>query len=139
MLQLAQTILIVGATSLLVAALRLFLQALAGGMPAWSLGWLVPLAMLVGIGKARFVMRRRMRANVHRLAAATGRQWPWQIYPPQLLIFIGTMILSMIVFKRIFASDAMALGLLGGVDLAVAVALVVASWEYRRPLATPLS
>jgi hypothetical protein len=134
MLLLAQVILIVGAVSLLVAAWRLFLQALAGGMPTGHLGWLLPVAVLIGIGKARFVMQRRMQVNARRLAAAAGRQWPWQVYPPQILVFIAAMVLSMLVLKHVFATDAMALGLLGGVDLAVAVALLITSWEYRWSL-----
>ena len=133
MLILARWILIIGAVSLLSGGVSLFRRALEEGLPAWHLGWILPLAVLVGAGKARFVMRRRMRRNIERLAAASGRLWLWQIYPPQLLVFILSMSVLMIVLKKGAAGNAMALGLLGGVDLVVAVALVVASLEYRRP------
>lgn len=132
MLTLAHALLFVGALSLFYAAAKLFLRALDGGMPAWHLGWIVPVAALAGAAKARFVMRKRMRENVQRLTTATGSLWPWQIYPPQLLAFIATMVLMMFILRRVFAENAMALGGLGGVDVAVAVALIVASAEYRR-------
>ena len=87
--------------------------------------------MLGGFGKAHFVMRRRMRENARRLTTATGRMWPWQIYPPPLLGFIVSMMVLMFVLKRVFNGHALALGLLGGLDLGIAVALLVASREYR--------
>ena len=99
-------------------------------MPAWHLGWILPLAVLAGAAKARFVMRRRMRLNIERLAAAPGNLWPWQIYPAPLLVFILTMVVMMITMKKVFADNALALGMLGGVDFGVAVALLVASLEY---------
>ena len=58
--------------------------------------------------------------------------WPWQIYPPQLLAFIVTMVILMAVLKRVLADNGLGLGILGGVDLAVAVALGVASLEYLQ-------
>jgi hypothetical protein len=132
MLILAQWILIIGAVSLLSGGTRLFLRAQDLGMPAWHMGWIIPLAAVVGGAKARFVMRKRMQSNIRRLKAATGKLWPWQIYPPQLLAFILTMVILMFVLKKLFADSAMGLGSLGGVDIGVAVALVVASLEYRR-------
>ena len=113
MLRLAKGLLLVGALSLLFAAGRLYVRALAAGLAVWHLFWISPLAMLGGFGKARFVMRRRMRQNARRLAATTGRMWPWQIYPPPLLGFIVTMMVLMFVLKRVFAGHALALGLAG--------------------------
>lgn len=131
MLILARSILIIGAISLLSGGTRLFLKALNLGMPAWHLGWIIPLAVVVGAAKARFVMRRRLRLNIQRLKAITGKLWPWQIYPPQLLVFIIAMVILMAVLKRVLAGNAMGLGGLGGVDVGVAVALLTASLEYR--------
>ncbi|MBE0567472.1 MAG: hypothetical protein IH621_16070 [Krumholzibacteria bacterium] len=133
MLILAQVILIVGAASLVPAAYRLFGRALELGLPAWWLAVIVPLAAAAGWAKARFVMRKRMVRNVQRLRAATGRLWPWQIYPPQLLAFILTMVVLMRVMRRVWAESPAGMGLLGGIDVAVAVALVVAASVYRGP------
>ncbi|MFN2370948.1 MAG: hypothetical protein ABR506_07310 [Candidatus Krumholzibacteriia bacterium] len=131
MLLLAQALLIVGAVSLVPASYRLFARALELGLPAWWLALIVPVAGLAGWAKARFVMRKRMVRNVQRLRTATGRQWPWQIYPPQLLAFILTMVVLMRVLRGVWADSAAGLGVLGGIDVAVAVALVVASAVYR--------
>ena len=131
MLIMARWILIVGAVSLVSGGTRLIRRALEGDMSAGHLGWILPLAVLLGAGKARFVMRRRMRLNIERLTATTGKLWPWQIYPTPLLAFILTMVVLMIVLKKVFVGNAMALGMLGGVDFAVATALLVASLEYR--------
>ena len=135
----ARWILIIGAVSLLSGGTRLFRRALDGGLPAWHLAWILPVAVVLGAGKARMVMRRRMRINIARLEATTGKLWPWQIYPPQMLAFILTMVVLMAVMKRVLANNAMGLGALGGVDLAVAVALVVASLEYRKTAGGPKS
>ena len=97
----------------------------------WHLAWIAPVGIALGAVKARLVMRKRMRKNIERFSEATERMWPWHIYPPQLLAFIFTMIVLMNILKRVLTDHAMGLGLLGGVDLAVAVALVVASLEYR--------
>lgn len=137
MLRLAPILLVVGAISLFYATGRLFLRALDGGVPAWHLAWIAPLAVVLGGAKARFVMRKRMRQNVAFFLAATGKLWPWQIYPPQLLAFIGTMIVLMNVLRRVLADQPLGLAILGGVDLAVAVALIVASLEYWRPSEPP--
>ena len=133
MLILAQSILVIGAISLVPAAWRLFHRAIDAGMPSWHLYWIIPVALVLGGGKALFVMRKRMRQNIRRIATSPGKLWPWQIYPPQLLAFIVTMVVLMIVMKRVLADNAMGLGILGGVDVAVAVALVIASAEYLRP------
>lgn len=132
-LVLAQTILVFGGLSLVPASVKLFGRALHQGMPAWWIGVIVPLAIIAGWAKARFVMRKRMVKNVQRLRTATGRLWPWQIYPPQLLAFIIAMVVLMQVLKRVLAGNAMGLGILGGVDVTVAVALLVASSVYRGP------
>ena len=87
-----------------------------------------------GAGKAVFVMRKRMRQNIRRIATSTGKLWPWQIYPPQLLAFIVTMVILMNVMKRVLAGHGLGLGLLAGVDVAVAAALLIAAGEYRRKL-----
>lgn len=137
MLLLAQALLIVGAASLVPAAYRLFARALELGLPAWWLAVLVPAAGLAGWAKARFVMRKRMVRNVQRLRAATGKLWPWQIYPPQLLAFIVTMVVLMRVLRGVWAESAAGLGALGAVDVAVAVALVVASAVYRGRSGAP--
>ncbi len=131
MLILAQALLVVGALALMPASVRLFLRALEAGMPSWHLYWIIPVAALVGGVKAVYVMRRSMRQNSIRLRSAQGKMWPWQIYPPQLFVFILSMVVMMFVFKRVFAGSAFGLGALGGIDVAVAVALVVASGEYR--------
>ena len=136
LLIMAQTWLVLGSLSLVYASVRLFGRALDGGMSSSHLYWLVPVAVLAGAFKARMVMRKRMRANIARLSTATGKMWPWQIYPPQLLVFIVSMVILMNVLRRVFAENGFGLGCLGGVDLAVAVALMVASLEYsRRPAA----
>jgi hypothetical protein len=136
MLRLAPLLLIVGAISLIYATGRLFQRALDGGMPDWHLAWIIPVFAVLGAVKARFVMRKRMRQNVARFRAATERMWPWQLYPPQLLAFIVTMVVLMNVLRRVLADEPVGLGVLGGVDLAVAVALVVASREYWQPAGT---
>ena len=131
---LAQAILLVGAASLVPAAWKLFARALEQGLPVWWVAVIAPAGAAAGWAKARFVMRKRMRRNVRRLRAATGRLWPWQIYPPQLFGFIVLMVLAMQVLKRVLAGSPTGLGILGGVDVAVAVALVVASGVYREPV-----
>jgi hypothetical protein len=132
MLILAQALLVVGSISLIPASVRLFSRAIDAGMPVWNLYWIVPVAMVLGGAKAVFVMRKRMRQNIDRLRSAEGKLWPWQIYPPQLLAFILSMVVMMFVMKRVLAGNAVGLGALGAVDVAVAVALVVASGEYHR-------
>ncbi len=136
MLLLAKIMLIGGAFGLLSAALRLFRQALAARMSDWHLCWIVPVAALVGVFKARSVMRRRMQTNVHRLTSAGKKQWPWQVFAPLIVFFIVMMILTMIVIKKRFGNEALALGIIAGVDLAVAVALVApqVSIDSRRNL-----
>ena len=132
LLIMAQTWLVLGSLSLVLASVRLFRHAIEVGMPASYLYWIVPVSILAGAFKARMVMRRRMRANIRRLSESSERMWPWQIYPPQLLAFIVTMVILMTVLKRVLAENGLGLGILGGVDLAVAVALGVASLEYLR-------
>jgi len=131
LLILARAWLVLGALSLVFASTRLFRGALEAGLTPTHLYWIVPAAMLAGAFKARFVMRRRMRANIARLTATRGKLWLWQIYPPQLLAFILSMVALMAVFKRVLAGNGAGLGALGGVDVLVAVALGVASLEYR--------
>lgn len=133
LLILAQLSLVLGSISLVYAGVKLFGRALEAGMSTSHLYWIVPVAILAGGFKARFVMRRRMQANIRRLSDTTAKLWPWQIYPPQLLAFILSMVILMFIMKRVFADHAFGLGCLGGVDLAVAVALVVASVEYGCP------
>ncbi|MEN8007984.1 MAG: hypothetical protein ABFS42_13275, partial [Candidatus Krumholzibacteriota bacterium] len=133
LLIMAQLWLILGSLSLIYACVRLFRRALAAGMSVTHLYWIIPVAILAGAFKARMVMRKRMRANIDRLSASTEKLWPWQIYPPQLLAFIISMVILMNVLRRVFADNGFGLGCLGGVDLAVAVALAVASLEYGRP------
>ena len=130
LLFMAQTWLVLGSLSLVFACTRLFRRALEAGLTPSHLYWIVPAAILAGAFKARVVMRRRMRANIARLSTATEKMWPWQIYPVPLLVFIVTMVVLMSVLKRVFVDNGPGLGLLGGVDLAVAVALGVASLEY---------
>ncbi len=132
LLIMAQTWLVLGSLSLVFACTRLFRRALDAGLATSHLYWIVPVAILAGAFKARIVMRRRMRANIARLSATEGKLWPWQIYPIPLLVFIVTMVVLMAVLKRVFVGNGPGLGLLGGIDLAVAVALGVASLEYRR-------
>jgi hypothetical protein len=132
LLIMAQTWLVLGSLSLVYATWRLFHRALDAGMATSHLYWLIPVGIFAGAFKARMVMRKRMRANIARLSAATEKLWPWQIYPPQLLIFIVTMVILMNILRRVFADNGLGLGCLGGVDLAVAVALAVASLEYSR-------
>ena len=129
----AQSWLVLGSLSLIYACVKLFRRALEAGLTPSHLYWIIPLAILAGAFKARMVMRKRMRANIARLSTTTEKMWPWQIYPPQLLAFIITMIILMAVLKRVFVDNGNGLGFLGGVDLAVAVALAVASLEYGRP------
>ncbi len=133
LLMMAQLWLVLGSLSLVYASVRLFRRGLDVGMSTTHLYWLVPVAILAGAFKARMVMRKRMRANIARLSSSTGKLWPWQIYPPQLLAFIISMVILMNILRRVFADNGLGLGCLGGVDLAVAVALAVASLEYRRP------
>ncbi len=130
LLIMAQTWLVLGSLSLVLACVRLFRHAIEAGMPTSHLYWLVPVSILLGAFKARMVMRRRMRANIRRLSESSEKMWPWQIYPPQLLAFIVTMVILMAILKRVFVDNGLGLGILGGVDLAVAVALGVASLEY---------
>lgn len=131
LLILARTWLVLGSLSLVFASTRLFRRALEAGLSPTHLYWIVPAAMLAGAFKARFVMRRRMRANIARLTATKGKLWLWQIYPPQLLAFILSMVALMAVLKRGLEGNGAGLGALGGVDVLVAVALGVASLEYR--------
>ena len=132
LLILARTWLILGAISLVFACTRLFRRAMDAGLDVSHLYWIAPVAILVGAFKARVVMRKRMRANIARLSAIDGKLWIWQVYPPQLLVFIIAMVILMAVLKRVFVDSGPGLGLLGGIDLAVAVALAVASLEYRK-------
>lgn len=131
LLIMARTWLVLGSLSLIFASTRLFRRAMDAGLSATHLYWIVPVAVLFGAFKARFVMRRRMRANIARLTSTTGKLWLWQIYPPQLLIFILSMVALMAVLKRVLAGNGPGLGALGAVDVLVAVALAVASLEYR--------
>jgi hypothetical protein len=131
LLIMAQLWLVLGSLSLVYASWRLFNRALDAGMSPMHLYWIIPGALLAGVFKARFVMRRRMRINARRLSESREKMWPWQVYPPQLLAFISTMVILMFVLKRVFADHGLGLGCLGGVDLGVAVALAVAALEYN--------
>lgn len=131
LLIMARTWLVLGSLSLVFASTRLFRRAMDAGLDPANIYWIVPVAILIGAFKARFVMRRRMRENIARLAATREKLWLWQIYPPQLLIFILSMVALMAVLKRVLAGNGIGLGALGGVDVLVAVALGVASFEYR--------
>lgn len=133
LLIMAQTWLVLGALSLVYASWRLFSRALEVGMSTSHLYWIIPVFVVLGAVKARMVMRKRMQANIARLSSTTEKMWPWQIYPPQLLAFIISMVILMSILKRVFAENGLGLGCLGGVDVAVAVALAVASLEYGRP------
>ena len=142
LLIMAQTWLVLGSLSLVYASVRLFRRGLDLGMSPSHLYWIIPVAILAGAFKARFVMRRRMRANVGRLSESTEKMWPWHVYPYQLLAFILSMVIIMFVLKGVFAENGFGLGCLGGVDLAVAVALTVAALEYgcpwtKNPVVTP--
>ncbi len=130
LLILAQTWLVLGAVSLVYASTKLFRHAVEAGLNPQHLYWIIPVAIIVGAGKARMVMRKRMRANIARLSSSTKKMWPWQLYPLPLLIFIVTMVILMAVLKRVFVGNGAGLGALGGVDVGVAVALGVASLEY---------
>ncbi len=121
-----------GALSLLWRTWQLLAQALRLGMRPVHLAWLLPVAVLLGLGKGRFVMRPRMLANVARLRAHAGRLAPWQLYPPQLFAFILSMVLLMAWAKGLAAGHALPTALLGGVDLVVAAALLGASGAYRE-------
>ena len=137
LLIMARTWLVLGAISLVFAGIRLFGRALDAGLNVTHIYWIAPVAILAGAFKARMVMRKRMRANIARLSAIDGKLWFWQIYPPALLIFIITMVVLMAVLKRVFVGNGAGLGALGGVDIAVAVALAVASLEYRQSARQP--
>ncbi len=132
MLLLARGVLTFGAISLVAGGIRLFRRAIEAGFPAWHLAWILPLAIVLGAGKARFVMRKRMRQNIARLRATREKLWVWQIYPPQLLAFIVSMVVLMRVLKIVLAENAVGLAVLGGIDAALAAALGVASLEYRH-------
>jgi hypothetical protein len=132
MLILAQAMLVMGFISLVPASVRHFRHAIEAGMPTWYLYWIVPISMVAGAFKATKVMRKRMRQNITRLRTAEGRLWPWDIYPRPLFIFILSMMVLMYVLKRVFVGNALGLGFLGGIDTAIAVALLMASFEYRR-------
>ncbi len=132
----AQSWLVLGSLSLVYGAYNLFARALNAGMTVSHVYWLIPVAIVGGLFKARMVMRKRLRANIARLSAAEEKMWPWQIYPLRLVIFIIAMVVLMTVLKRVFANNGLGLGCLGGVDVAVAVALGVASLEYRNSTRT---
>lgn len=121
-----------GSLSLLWRAWQLVAQALGLGLWPVHLAWILPAAVLLGLGKARFVMRPRMEANVARLRAHSERLAPWNLYPPQLFAFILSMVLLMAWAKSLAAGHALATALLGGVDLLVAAALLGASDAYRE-------
>lgn len=131
MLFFAQGLLVAGGISLVIASIRLFLRAIAAGMPVWNLFWIIPVAALLGASKAIFVMRKKMRENISRLCESEGKLWPWQIYPAPLLGFILSMVVMMFVLKRVLVGNATGLGLLGAIDVGVAVALLVSSFEYQ--------
>lgn len=126
--------LLAAALSLLFAAFRLERQALDLGLAPAHLVWLAPLALALGALKARLVMRPRMRANAARLLSLSGRLWPWHLYPPQLFVFILAMIGLMAWLRRLTETAAFARGLLGGVDIAIAAALLVSAGVYRSAL-----
>ncbi|MCP4290298.1 MAG: hypothetical protein GY780_00510 [bacterium] len=129
---LARVLLLLGSLSLISASIRLFHRALEAGLPVWHLYYIIPVSILAGAFKARVVMRKRMIQNIQRLKTSQGKLWLWDIYPRPLLLFIFSMITSMIVLKQLLAGNAVGLVALGGVDAAVAVALFMASLEYRR-------
>lgn len=120
-----------GSLSLLWRTWQLAQQALRLNLRPWHLAWLLPLATVAGLVKARMVMRPAMERNVRRLLGHGGRMRPWQLYPPQLFAFILTMILLMRWATGHFAGQAMPLALLAGVDLAVAAALLSSAGVYR--------
>lgn len=130
LLIMAQTWLVLGSLSLIYASTKLFRSALEAGLTPSHLYWIIPVSIFIGAFKARMVMRKRMRANIERLSTATGKMWPWEIYPVPLLIFIVTMVILMAVLKKVYVGNGAGLGALGGVDVGVAVALAVASLEY---------
>lgn len=120
-----------GSLSLLWRTWQLAQQALRANLKPWHLAWILPVAAVVGLVKARLVMRPRMEQNVRRLLTHAERLRPWQLYPPQLFAFILAMILLLRWATAHFAQQAMPLALLSGVDLAVAAALISSASVYR--------
>jgi hypothetical protein len=123
-----------GSLSLLWRTWQLLHRAWVLGLRPLHLAWILPVAILLGLGKARYVMKPRMVANVARLRAHQGPLGPWQLYPPQLFAFILSMVLLMAWAKSQAEGLALPTALLGGVDLMVAAALVGASGAYRENL-----
>jgi hypothetical protein len=123
----------VGSLSLLWRTWQLLHRAWILGLRPLHLAWILPLAVVLGLGKARFVMKPRMVINVARLRAHQGRLAPWQLYPPQLFAFILAMVLLMAWAKGLAEGLALPTALLGGVDLMVAAALLGASSAYKEP------
>jgi hypothetical protein len=121
-----------GALSLVWRAGLLVGQALRLGLMPLHLLWLLPVAVLAGWFKARLVMRPRMLVNARRLLTHPGRLRPWQLYPPQLFLFILTMITLMAWLKREVLGLPLPTALLGGVDLLVAAALATSSTVYAQ-------
>lgn len=125
-------ILRIGALSLVWRAGLLVGQALRLGLRPPHLFWLLPAALLAGWFKARLVMRPRMLVNARRLLTHPGRLRPWQLYPPQLFLFILTMIVLMAWLKREVLGLPLPTALLGGVDLLVAAALASSAGVYAQ-------
>jgi hypothetical protein len=133
LLLLSRVILLMGSMSLGLAAYRLTLKSISLGLSPQHFLWIFPLAAFFGIGKALLLMRPRMRANARRIVEHRGKLYIWQLYPAPLMLFIASMITLMAILKNHFALHPEMNAGLAAVDLAVALALLIGSFDQRPP------
>lgn len=121
-----------GTLSLLVMTWVNWQRALDLRLQPVHLLWLAPAAALLGWMKARWVMLPRMMENARRLIRSRDRLRLWQLYPPQLFIFILSMIALMAWLRHHYRGDMTVNAALGAVDLLIAAALLNVAGVYRR-------
>ena len=133
--QMARTggwVLRMGTVSLLVMTWINWQRAVDLRFPPVHLLWLAPAAALLGWMKARWVMLPRMTENARRLFSSRERLRPWQLYPPQLFVFILSMIALMAWLRHHYRWDMTVNAALGAVDLMIAAALLNVAGVYRH-------
>jgi hypothetical protein len=123
------------ALSLLLAGVGRLRVALAAGFDPWLLLWLLPVAAGLGVFKARRAMGPVLARNARRLLAMDTTP-PWRIFPIGLLLLIASMVGTMALLSALVGDSPWGAALLAAVDLAVALALVVAA-PAQGPLLPP--
>ena len=105
----------------------------------WSLqhgdmltAWLLPLAVVLGLVKGGWILRRVSHRMIERLRARGDGQWLWGVMPARLWVAIGLMILTGNLLRRFVLPRDVAGLIYVGVGLALLLGARFLWLEWRR-------